>query len=480
MYTFTNNKNNGKIKEDAYENSQKSNSNNEGISRFLYEGHQQETEPKAPQNNYYYPVNNSLQTKPFSVAPKADNMRTSTSYNGLNQKSEISNIYKTSDNLYKKTPEIKPYSNNFNTPKNDRVYDNAYDAYKENPKTSYPKATVKKENLYDDGIKATTEKSYSNTNAAKYLSESFGEYLKQNQKRHDANLKVIQDSISSLQKKNKTISDSQTRRATPEDIYTPETLIASPENLRSDVSLYGKSPVDMNKKYSYENGELKVSTDNDYPLIAKANSFKYDTNNLNSLHDRIKSSNNTNMLDKLKEKENKAKAVIQTNKHHILNAANKHGVNPGILASTIYAEQARNVNLLDDFDIYRAHKDDVSLGIGQIKISTAMLIEDAGYMEKTVPQMNENGEIITNRRKEIINKLTDPAKNIEYAAAYLSMIRDLWKDSYPEIGGRTAIMATLYNIGANGSKGPHSNPQSNDFGDFAKEHYYDMLEILNN
>ena len=27
-------------------------------------------------------------------------------------------------------------------------------------------------------------------------------------------------------------------------------------------------------------------------------------------------------------------------------------------------------------------------------------------------------------------------------AAYLSMIQDIWKDEYPEIDGRTAILAT--------------------------------------
>ncbi len=275
MNRFTNEEKNDKMKKEnapVMENSQKSNSNNEGISRFLYQTPENQKNTVS-QNNYYYPVNNSLQIKPFTVAPKADDISSSASYTGLNQKSETSNIYKPSGNLNKKIPEIKPYSNDFNTPKNDRVYDNAYDAYKENPKNSYPKATVKKENYNYNDMKVKPEKSYSNTNAAKYLSESFGEYLKQNQKRRDANLKVIQDSISSLQKKNKTTSDSQTRRATSEDIYNPETLIASPENLRSNVSLYGKSPADMNKKYSYENGELKVSTDNDYPLIAKANSL---------------------------------------------------------------------------------------------------------------------------------------------------------------------------------------------------------------
>ena len=31
---------------------------------------------------------------------------------------------------------------------------------------------------------------------------------------------------------------------------------------------------------------------------------------------------------------------------------------------------------------------------------------------------------------------------------------------------------------ANGSQGPHSNPQSNDFGDFAKDNYYYVRELM--
>ncbi len=280
MNLFTNDEKNDKMKKEEYLTADKSNSSTPtGISRFLYQTPEKQKNTVS-QNNYYYPVNNSLQTKPFTVAPKADDTRTVASYNRLNEKSEESNIYKTSDNLYKKTPEIKSYSNNANALKNDRAYDNDYGMYGENPKNSYPKATVKKENYND--MKVKPEKSYSNTDAAKYLSESFAEYLKQNQKRRDANLKALKDSIYSLQKKNKTTSNSQTRNATFKDIYNPETLIASHENLRSDVSLYGKSPVDMNKTYSYENGELKVTMDNDYPLIAKSDKFKQD-NKINDL-----------------------------------------------------------------------------------------------------------------------------------------------------------------------------------------------------
>ena len=62
---------------------------------------------------------------------------------------------------------------------------------------------------------------------------------------------------------------------------------------------------------------------------------------------------------------------------------------------------------------------------------------------------------------------------------HISYIQDLWKSEYPEIDGRIAILATLYNIGEYGGKrGINSTPQSTPFGDFAKENYYYMKNLL--
>lgn len=86
---------------------------------------------------------------------------------------------------------------------------------------------------------------------------------------------------------------------------------------------------------------------------------------------------------------------------------------------------------------------------------------------------------VENRRAGVAMKLQNDKTNIRYAAAYLSYIQDLWKSEYPEIDGRTAILATLYNIGENGGKrGINSTPQSTPFGDFAKENYYYMKHLL--
>ena len=85
---------------------------------------------------------------------------------------------------------------------------------------------------------------------------------------------------------------------------------------------------------------------------------------------------------------------------------------------------------------------------------------------------------VVSRESNIYNKLTNDKTNIRYAAAYLALIQDKWKGSYPEIDGRTAVLATLYNIGENGTRGPNANPGTNEFGDFAKANYYKMRELL--
>ena len=63
-----------------------------------------------------------------------------------------------------------------------------------------------------------------------------------------------------------------------------------------------------------------------------------------------------------------------------------------------------------------------------------------------------------------------------YAAAYLKYFQDRWEEQYPEIDGRTAILATLYNQGE--KRPPHANPEPNDFGKFARNNYWYVKELM--
>ena len=55
-----------------------------------------------------------------------------------------------------------------------------------------------------------------------------------------------------------------------------------------------------------------------------------------------------------------------------------------LIAAVIYTEQANNMNFLDVLTdgIGGFYGIDTSIGIGQVKVSTAKLLEDKGYMPK--------------------------------------------------------------------------------------------------
>ncbi|HHV99252.1 MAG TPA: RHS repeat-associated core domain-containing protein [Clostridiaceae bacterium] len=182
-----------------------------------------------------------------------------------------------------------------------------------------------------------------------------------------------------------------------------------------------------------------------------------------------------------------ADKIIKDNAQYIKDAAEEFGVNPAILAACIYTEQRLNVNWIDDLTDRALYFFDTSIGVSQVRISTAKLLEDAGYMPRTESKTRETVRYIgmirytetytITREEAIADKLMDNKTNIRYVAAYLAYWQDIWKDTYPEIGERTDILATLYNLGVFANE-PNSNPESNPFGNFAKENYKHIKSLL--
>ena len=175
--------------------------------------------------------------------------------------------------------------------------------------------------------------------------------------------------------------------------------------------------------------------------------------------------------------------VITKNRNYIKMHSKEFKVNPGILAAIIFAEQRLNYSFKDDLiDPLVSDYFDVSLGVAQVRISTAILLENLGYM----PMTNVYAGYLYGRyypyplyRKALVAyKLKINSINIRYAAAYCGLIQDLWRKKYPNISGDTAVLATLYNIGEFGKNGINSNPKSNDFGKFAKSYYKKMRKLL--
>ncbi|MBE7052211.1 MAG: RHS repeat-associated core domain-containing protein [Ruminococcaceae bacterium] len=179
-----------------------------------------------------------------------------------------------------------------------------------------------------------------------------------------------------------------------------------------------------------------------------------------------------------------ADKIIKDNASYIISAAQNFGVNPGILAATIYAEQRLNVDWKDDYidGIVGFYGMDTSIGIGQVKISTAKLMEDEGYMPK-ISQTDAGwnvpiiGFVHGSEQMAREKVLEIPELNIKYAAGYLKYFQDEWEAVYPDIDGKTDILATLYNLGHKQTS-PNSNPKPNDFGKFAKENYFHVRKLL--
>ena len=74
--------------------------------------------------------------------------------------------------------------------------------------------------------------------------------------------------------------------------------------------------------------------------------------------------------------------MIRANRQYILHASSIYEIDPQTLAACIYVEQSRNVDNKDYYLDWTAGALglDTSLGIGQVKISSAQLVEDEGYI----------------------------------------------------------------------------------------------------
>ncbi len=140
--------------------------------------------------------------------------------------------------------------------------------------------------------------------------------------------------------------------------------------------------------------------------------------------------------------EEAADELIEDNKDAIIAAGDEFGVDPAIIAGCIYAEQVMNVDWIDTLTDVPCFWADTSIGIGQVKVSTAILLEDAGYLPKT------EGHWYSPRSLQVALKLTNEEYNIRCVAAYLKYWTDQWEDTL-NIARKADILGTLYNLGDN-------------------------------
>jgi len=184
----------------------------------------------------------------------------------------------------------------------------------------------------------------------------------------------------------------------------------------------------------------------------------------------------------------RAGAVLVEHRNDIVEAARSFGIAPRLLASIVYAEHSLNVKpgeyMLDK--VFALSGYNSSIGVAQIKVETALWIRR---------QLDDESGMFFNParasalKKEssgtIVEQLSDPRTNLLYAAAYISMIQQVWQELFqsPSYEDRMAgIVASIYSLGLTRVDGslrlPHAKARMNHFGEVAQS-FYDSFELVN-
>ncbi len=181
------------------------------------------------------------------------------------------------------------------------------------------------------------------------------------------------------------------------------------------------------------------------------------------------------ILSTTSEAENPDTTLQKINKNIklIKEASGKFNIDYKNLSSVIFVERTLNYNWEDDAldEILADAGLNSSIGFCQVKMKTAYWIEKQISDSTSTFYPGKNYENILNLSgspKEIILKLENDSLNILYAAAYIKIMQNRWKNEGFPIGNKPQIIGTLYSTGLfhpNGEeRKPNKNPKSNKFG----------------
>ena len=175
--------------------------------------------------------------------------------------------------------------------------------------------------------------------------------------------------------------------------------------------------------------------------------------------------------------EKRATNLIKNYAPAIKDVAREFKVDPVIVASVIYQEQATNVNFIDKLTDYIGGLLGIntSIGIGQVRIDTAKALEK--YYPNLNPFYKERG--FANSNIVRVERLKDPLTNIRYVAAKIKFSQAGWAQAGFDIQNKPEILGTLYNIeDVFIPVKPHASPKANDFGKGVKNNYNKIKKIL--
>lgn len=174
----------------------------------------------------------------------------------------------------------------------------------------------------------------------------------------------------------------------------------------------------------------------------------------------------------------RATNLVKTYSSIIKDSAKEFKVDPVLVGAVIYQEQSTNVNFIDTLTDYIGGMllVNTSIGIGQIRVRTAKLLED---IYPILNPLDKDSDPWADSNLVRVERLKDPWTNIKYVAAKIKFDQDRWDGAGLSLKDRPEIAGTLYNIEdiKNPIK-PSANAEPNDFGIGVKENYGKIKELL--
>jgi RHS repeat-associated protein len=176
----------------------------------------------------------------------------------------------------------------------------------------------------------------------------------------------------------------------------------------------------------------------------------------------------------------RASGDIYQNRSNIINAAHSYpDVRPDILGANIYEERfgGGNVNPGDIPDVpFGILGLDSSIGLAQVRISTAEKVAQAGYynVDNLYKETFSFGNFLPERLK-IIRLLNNPKTNTIIAAGLLQQKIDEWKSTVPDIANNPELLGSLYNYS---EVEPTKEGYKNPFGERVAESTSHVKELL--
>jgi len=174
----------------------------------------------------------------------------------------------------------------------------------------------------------------------------------------------------------------------------------------------------------------------------------------------------------------RAADLVRTYSSVIEDASKEFGVDPILTGAMIYQEQSTNVNFVDTLTDYVGGLLHVntSIGIGQVRVETARLLEN---VYPSLNPLDQNNDPWADSNTVRVERLKDPWTNARYVAAKIRFDKDKWNEAGFSLEKRHEIVGTLYNIEDIDSPiKPSEQAELNDFGIGVKENYDKVGKLL--